>query len=330
MMASVLNSLNEYMFLLQNTYKFIPHKRNFTHDDDDDDDDHEHDQDHEQDQDEYQARSNASKKFKRVLVKTHEAQQRQAQQRQAQQTQPKEAPQAPKEAPKEAPQTQAIKEAPQAPQAKQTQAKQTAPPRRPTDFIPYQKDKLFWCFFIVLEGFEEYELNRSNWFTIEKEFKIKTAELLKVKHIKEELKSMKIRRSEVENELVMLPCITLQTLHAMCIIYDVAITYVFGRKYIQVGSLVRTPSKNAIILVNEKKQHVLRLNTVEENAVFLKEVRENYWLLEDMEKPLKSVSAYSTNDLQNICKRLQIAVTLDNGKNKTKALMYQDILIKID
>ena len=39
-------------------------------------------------------------------------------------------------------------------------------------FTPFQKDKLFWCFFIIIKGYEEYEMSRSNSFSIEKKINI--------------------------------------------------------------------------------------------------------------------------------------------------------------
>ena len=38
-------------------------------------------------------------------------------------------------------------------------------------FTPFQKDKLFWCFFILLKGYEEYEMARTSAFSIEKKNK---------------------------------------------------------------------------------------------------------------------------------------------------------------
>jgi hypothetical protein len=67
-------------------------------------------------------------------------------------------------------------------------------------YTPYNKgDKLFWCFYIILNGYEDYELNKSNAFAIEKQFKIQSVE--KLKSIKSKLKEMKLKRTEMEDEL---------------------------------------------------------------------------------------------------------------------------------
>ena len=67
-------------------------------------------------------------------------------------------------------------------------------------FVPRQKDVLFWCFYIILNGKEKYLFNINNIFTVEKETKIAAIEILKSK--KTILKEHKLRKTEIENELL--------------------------------------------------------------------------------------------------------------------------------
>ena len=39
-------------------------------------------------------------------------------------------------------------------------------------FYPFQKDKLFWCFYILVEGMNEYNLSKQHSFQIEREYKV--------------------------------------------------------------------------------------------------------------------------------------------------------------
>ena len=73
------------------------------------------------------------------------------------------------------------------------------------------QDKLFWCFYIILNGHHNYEFNNS--FKQEKEFKIECIE--KLREIKSELKALKISLNHVENELLNERKIGLQTLIAL-------------------------------------------------------------------------------------------------------------------
>ena len=52
------------------------------------------------------------------------------------------------------------------------------------NFVPRQKDVLFWCFYIILNGKEKYLFNINNIFTIEKQTKIAAIEILKSSKIK--------------------------------------------------------------------------------------------------------------------------------------------------
>jgi hypothetical protein len=65
--------------------------------------------------------------------------------------------------------------------------------KKETHFIPFQKDKLFWSFYIILNGFEEYELHNSDHFITEKNFKIAAVE--KLRYMKDELKDAKLKKS---------------------------------------------------------------------------------------------------------------------------------------
>jgi hypothetical protein len=192
-------------------------------------------------------------------------------------------------------------------------------------FTPFQKDKLFWCFYIILNGYEEYEMNHSNSFSIEKQIKIETVE--KLKAIKDQLKALKLKRTELEDELVHKPNITLKGLCALCLVHNVSITYIYGRKYCEITTT--DPAKKGIIVQNAKKEDSLKC--ANEDAAFLNKLREEYWLIDitQIQKPLKAPSAYTLSDLQDICKKLQLETHLqvnEKAKAKPKNKLYEEIL----
>jgi hypothetical protein len=209
-------------------------------------------------------------------------------------------------------------------------------------FTPFQKDKLFWCFFIILKGYDEYEINRSNSFSLEKQIKIEAVE--KLKSIKEQLKDLKLKRTELEDELVNKQMITLKGLCALCLVHNVSITYVFGRKYCEIlsGPASLAPAttttsnnnnnnnnKKGIIIQNEKKEDSLKWtsNELNDSDDFLNKLREEYWLIENIQKPLKAPSAYTLPELQTICQKLLIETQCpEKEKAKTKTKLYEEIL----
>ncbi len=200
-------------------------------------------------------------------------------------------------------------------------------PKNTKPFTPFQKDKLFWCFFIVLKGYDEYEMNHSNAFSVEKQLKIETVE--KLKGIKDQLKDLKLKRTELEDELVNKPTITLKGLCALCLVHNVSITYVFGRKFCEISP--QADAKKGIIIQNDKKEDSLKWtsNELNNNNEFIAKLHEEYWLIENIQKPLKAPSAYTLTDLQTICKKLLIEThsqVNEKMKAKNKTTLYEEIL----
>ena len=206
-------------------------------------------------------------------------------------------------------------------------------------FIPFQKDKLFWCFYIILNGYEAYEMNHSASFSLEKQIKIETVE--KLKSIKEKLKELKLKRTELEDELVNKPMITLKGLYALCLVHDVSITYIYGRKYCEINTananevanevananeVAVENKKKGIIIQNAKKEDSLKWTSHEQPTDFLTQIKEEYWLIENIQKPLKAASAYTLQELQDICGKLQITTLTEKNKAKTKTKLYEEII----
>ena len=201
-------------------------------------------------------------------------------------------------------------------------------PKNTKPFTPFQKDKLFWCFFIILKGYDEYEMNHSNSFSVEKQLKIETVE--KLKGIKEKLKELKLKRTELEDELVNKQMISLKGLCALCLVHNVSITYVFGRKFCEISGQA-ADAKKGIIIQNEKKEDSIKWtsNELNNNNDFITKLHEDYWLIENIQKPLKAPSAYTLTDLQTICKKLLIETHVqvnDKRKAKNKTPLYEEIL----
>jgi hypothetical protein len=195
-------------------------------------------------------------------------------------------------------------------------------------FVPFQKDKLFWCFYIILNGYEEYEMIRTNSFSIEKQLKIKTVE--KLKSIKDQLKELKLKRTELEDELVNKQMITKKGLCALCLVHNVSVTYVYGRKYCEITPIEQAV-KQGIIMQNEKKEDALKWtsNEMNNNDDFLTQIRADYWLIENIQKPLNAPSAYTLGELQEIANKLQIATHAqvnEKMKAKVKTALYEEIL----
>ena len=186
-------------------------------------------------------------------------------------------------------------------------------------FFPKQNDALFWIFYIVQHGLGQYEYIKNDAFKVEKDWKIN-----EIEHIRKEkglLKANKIKKAEIENQLLNEKAIDLKTLQALCLLYKKNIVYIWGRKYIE---FLHDP--NEMVYVCELKNNKTRMYHDEYASTILKECRDKYWKIENIKKPLKSYSTYLLHELHDICTKLNIEMFHSSGKKKTKKDLYQKIL----
>jgi hypothetical protein len=201
------------------------------------------------------------------------------------------------------------------------------PKKDDTSFTPFQKDKLFWCFYVLLNGFTEYEMHHTGHFALEKAFKISSVE--KLRGMKTQIKELKLKINEVEDELVNKEQISIKGLHVLCLVHNVSITYIYGKQYCEFfyGDTVK-----GIIQRNEKKEHSLLYEDT-----LLETIKQTHWFIENVQKPLKAPTAYTVKELQDICEKLDITLTFKQKttlgqiveKNKLKKELYEDILAKL-
>ena len=193
--------------------------------------------------------------------------------------------------------------------------------KKEENFTPLQKDKLFWCFYIILKGIDEYEMNKYTAFATEKKIKIDTVE--KLRFMKDKLRELKIKRNDIEDELVNKECITTKSLQVLCLIYKISIIYISGKKYSEF--LFAEDDKISGIIEQESQKNDLSVkNTIDLD--YISTVRKSYWFIENMQKPLNAPSAYTIKELQDISTKLGINLVSNLGKNKTKQLLYEEIL----
>ena len=188
-------------------------------------------------------------------------------------------------------------------------------------FTPSQKDTLFWCFYILLNGIDHYEIHKSTSFSIEKKFKIDTVE--KLRFIKDKLKELKIKKNEIENELVNMDRISTKSLHVLCLIYKISIIFISGKKYTE---FLFDETDKITGIIEQTNEFSLK-NSIDFD--YISNVKNTYWFIENIQKPLNAPSAYTIKDLQDISTKLGINIVSTLGKNKTKQILYEEILTKM-
>lgn len=183
-------------------------------------------------------------------------------------------------------------------------------------FFPDVHDSLFWSFYIMKNGQEAYEsLGKIN-IVIERKIKIEYIE--RFRESKQVLKTYKTAPlTYLENILLNEKQIDIKTLIALCVIEGISFMYIYKNTYFemnidadentQIHAIVRMdmPIRYGYKIINDAKP-----------------IRESFYKIDNMNKPLKSMSAYKLDELVVFCNKL--GMTSDNaGKKANKKSLYE-------
>ena len=204
-------------------------------------------------------------------------------------------------------------------------------------FSPRETDGLFWCFYVSLNDLSTYMDNRAKSFSIEHDFKIQAIEKMRDSDFKASMKAHRVRLSTVEDELANSKKITASTVKALALLYNecFCIVNVAKRTYFVAGSNDRLSSAKIIYYADDK--FYIKLNTCNDSIATtpdLSTITNEYYLLESLEKPIKSITSYTALELQTIAGKLDIDIKNDNkdkntNKSKTKQQLYTEILERL-
>lgn len=180
--------------------------------------------------------------------------------------------------------------------------------------ITDKDDRLFWIFYELCykDSFLEFDKN----FKKEKEIKIDS--IKKLPEYKDLLKNYKLKILDLENELLNENKITVKGFFALCLVNGINIFYIWDNKYIQILS---NNDSEIIYLRNDKNREVELLDKEKAELVI-----SNHFLVENIDKWIKSVNSYTKNELLSISNRLKIVL---NNKI-TKEIIYEAICKKIN
>ncbi len=189
--------------------------------------------------------------------------------------------------------------------------------KHPTMFIPSQIDKLFWIFYVMVKGFDDYNLYQyTSRFSEEKKIKFEYIE--KIRKNKALIRSFKIQKiQDCESDLANETQISLKTFHVLCIIENISFIYFTKNTFFE------------FISNNKQPEHVLHkindYNAYELNKQDLIPLyKEKRYQITNYEKPLKSISSFTSIELIEIAKFFKLEL-LKNEKKKTKQDLYTEI-----
>ena len=179
-----------------------------------------------------------------------------------------------------------------------------SPPQKQKDlFIPKYKDTLFWSFYIIAKGWENFYLVGKKSFSTEKEYKILCIE--KLRNAKELLKKNRWRKNQLENDLLNNKIISTQTFICLCALHNINIILMEDYYYYSYTSNETSP-----IFFIKKSNNRYGLYTGS-TAKMTKEL-EDKWEIYNLKKPLRGISSYKVGELKKICKQIHIDIYINN------------------
>ena len=189
-------------------------------------------------------------------------------------------------------------------------------------FYPKEKDTLFWCYYINKYGIEEFNYNKCRGFTIEHNIKIDIIE--KIKTMKDILKLNKIKKIQVEDELMNQNKIGIQTLKTLMLIDKTNIIIVKKYCYQKIifdREKLEFNLDNYKVIYSNNNNYFVDIKNTNKNLL---DIINSRYEIDDLIKPLKSISSYKLIDLQSISNKLHISLYNSDGKSKTKQKLYEE------
>tara|TARA_B110001450_G_scaffold67835_1_gene64039 strand:- start:12388 stop:13263 length:876 start_codon:yes stop_codon:yes gene_type:complete len=213
-------------------------------------------------------------------------------------------------------------------------------------------DKLFWAFYKIINNYEDTDIQYLNHLKVEKEFKIKLVEKIQnnVDNFKTNIKYYKFRRNYIEDELLNSKNISLYTFECLNMLYKQNIiilkdnnTYthfsydinseekeeekedddIFANSDFTSYTILKLVYNNSSQKTNNFSIELFEPKYEKEN---IKTIIERSFFVKDLNKPLKSISAYKSDDLIAIANKLKINIYKEANKKKTKKDLYEEIL----
>lgn len=204
-------------------------------------------------------------------------------------------------------------------------------------------DNLFWLFYKIVKNLQESDLYYLNTFVVFNEFKNEMID--KIRNNKNILKKYKLKINFLEDDILNNKTISLYTLRSLCILYDKHLllmkdnnTYsFFSREDVSYENLKELNNENNLIIVKllySSNSSNSNSFTIEDEIKLLnseiEDILNKYYYIDNLEKPLKGLSSYKSDELYEIANKLNIQLYCSiSAKKKIKKVIYDDIMKKL-
>lgn len=200
-----------------------------------------------------------------------------------------------------------------------------APTKKPALYIPNQQDTLFWCFYIIKHGDIKYETMNNKNSLVAKQIKIDF--VTSIRKNKDIVKMHKFDTiANLESNLANDNNLNPKTFLTLCAIENINIIYVSKKTYYELF----VNDSNIVYIVHElpcQSKYYNKYGFEIACSDSLNHIKTDYYQISNVDKPIKSASAYKVQDLVDICNKLGINTTnTDTGKTRTKNDLYELIV----
>ena len=185
-------------------------------------------------------------------------------------------------------------------------------------FVPTEKDTLFWCLYIMKNGETNYEMLNNRNYIIEKKLKIDYIE--RIRNEKQLLKTYKFTTlSYLENRLANEDKIDVNTFLSLCVLENLNVLYINKKTYYQLSMSDNGPLHIIYSLDKYRFGHEINPNNELLKSSLLQ--------IDNIDKPIKSISNYKIQELIDICEKLSIeTIDKETNKKKNKNELYESLV----
>jgi len=183
-------------------------------------------------------------------------------------------------------------------------------------------DKLFWCFYLMLHDKDTYFSVDNKHFQIEKQLKIDLVD--KIRNNKGLMKEAKLKIADVENNVVNDKKTDISGFQAFCIYYNLNVLVCYNNIYY---NFYNDDDEATSVIYIKSNKFTCEKNI---NEYKINEIKNNYYLVDNPKKPLKSIGNYKIDDLIQLCKLFKIIYYDEHHKNFKKNKIYELVLDKMN
>lgn len=195
------------------------------------------------------------------------------------------------------------------------------------EFIsPTHQDSLFWCIYIAMHGYNDYQQVSRNYGVKELEIKQKIGNYIQSNPSKMKKTNMKITKAAVQEILSELLTSVRETsffsMIGMLVYYKINILIVdaTGKKMLEFVSDVDNELPTYVLHKDVFGKYKLQSDPISKHQI--DKMKTTIYCLESYLKPLKTISSYHVEDLYKIAKQIGI---YDENKKYKKTDLYQQL-----